>query len=83
VPLEHTYDLGLMSAQHPELAALVHDRLLTRGARGAERYEVSYAHPDGCERRLSVSAVPLRAEDGTHDGSLAVVSDVTQARRAE
>jgi diguanylate cyclase (GGDEF)-like protein/PAS domain S-box-containing protein len=83
VPLEHTYDLDLMSAQHPQLAALVHGRLLTRGARGPERYEVAYAHPDGYERRLSVSAVPLRAEDGTHDGSLAVVSDVTEVRRAE
>ena len=51
--------------------------------RGSERYEVTYAHPDGHERRLLVSAVPLLAEDGTHDGSLAVVTDVTDARRAD
>ena len=83
VPLEHTHDLDLITAQHPQLAALVHDRLLSRGARGPERYEVSYAHPDGHERRLSVSAMPLRAEDGTHDGTLTVVSDVTEVRRVE
>jgi diguanylate cyclase (GGDEF)-like protein/PAS domain S-box-containing protein len=83
VPLELTYDLDLMSALHPELAALVQDRIRTRLDRGPERHEVTYAHPDGHERRLCVSATPLRAEDGTHDGSLAMVSDITDVRRAE
>jgi diguanylate cyclase (GGDEF)-like protein/PAS domain S-box-containing protein len=83
VTVERAYDFDLMCAMHPELAAGVHDRLRTRLDRGSERYEVTYAHPDGHERRLLVSAVPLFAEDGTHDGSLAVVTDVTDARRAD
>ena len=44
---------------------------------------MTYAHPDGHEHRLLVNAVPLLSEDGSHDGSLAVVTDVTGARRAE
>ena len=83
VPPESVYDLDLMCAMHPELAAGVRNRLLTRLEPGAERYEISYAHPDGHERRLLVSATPLFSEDGTHDGSLATVSDVTDARRAD
>jgi diguanylate cyclase (GGDEF)-like protein/PAS domain S-box-containing protein len=83
VPLEQTYDFGLMSALHPQAAAEVRGRLLTRAGRGPERYEVTYAHPDGHERRLRVSATPLRAEDGAHEGSLAMISDITHVRRAE
>jgi diguanylate cyclase (GGDEF)-like protein/PAS domain S-box-containing protein len=82
VSMEDIYDLDLMCARNPELATGVRDRLLTRVDRGSERYELTYAHPDGRERRLLVSATPLLAGDGTHDGSLATVSDVTDARRA-
>lgn len=80
VPAEYGCDLDLMCDMHPGLAAGVRDRLLTRLDRGSERYEVTYAHPDGHDRRLLVSAVPLLAEDGTHDGFLAMVSDVTVGR---
>jgi diguanylate cyclase (GGDEF)-like protein/PAS domain S-box-containing protein len=83
VPLEQTYDVALMSALHPQAAADVRGRLRSRAARGPERYEVPYDHPDGRERRLWVSATPLRAEDGTHEGSLAMISDITHVRQAE
>ena len=50
---------------------------------GPERYEVTYPHPDGRERRLRVAATPLSGEDGTDQGTLLVVADVTGIRRAE
>jgi diguanylate cyclase (GGDEF)-like protein/PAS domain S-box-containing protein len=83
VPLEQTYDVGLMSALHPQEATGFRGRVGSRAGRGPERYEIAYAHPDGQERRLRVSATPLRAEDGTHEGSLAMVTDITHVRRAE
>jgi len=51
--------------------------------RRAERYEVGYAHPDGRRRTLLVSASPLDDLGGTVEGSLAMVTDVTDARRLE
>ena len=53
------------------------------GARTSERYEVRYDHPDGRERILSVSEAALDEADGALDGSLAMVSDTTDARRLE
>ena len=50
---------------------------------GPQRYEVTYPHPDGRERRLRVAATPLSGEDGTDQGTLLVVADVTDVRRAE
>jgi diguanylate cyclase (GGDEF)-like protein/PAS domain S-box-containing protein len=51
--------------------------------RSPERYEVSYQHPDGRRRTLRVSAAPLDDRGGTVEGSLAMVSDVTDGRRLE
>jgi len=51
--------------------------------RRPERYEVVYTHPDGRRRTLLVSAAPLDDLGGTVEGSLAMVSDVTDARRLE
>jgi diguanylate cyclase (GGDEF)-like protein/PAS domain S-box-containing protein len=83
VSLDQTYDAGLMSPLRPQAAPGVRGRLRTHAGRGPDRYEVAYAHPDGLERRLWVSATPLRGEDGTREGSLAMISDVTHVRRAE
>ena len=44
---------------------------------------MTYDHPDGRERILSVSEAPLDDADGALDGSLAMVSDITDARRLE
>ena len=58
-------------------------RLTRRGRRGTERYEVEYLHPDGAVRVLAVSATPLPGADGAIEGSLGMVSDVTEVRRTE
>ncbi|NYD42859.1 sensor domain-containing protein [Nocardioides panaciterrulae] len=51
--------------------------------RRPQRYEVEYFHPDGRRRTLRVSAAPLDDAGGASEGSLAMVSDVTDARRLE
>jgi diguanylate cyclase (GGDEF)-like protein/PAS domain S-box-containing protein len=58
-------------------------RLVDAGTRASERYEVTYEHPDGRERTLSVSEAALDDADGALDGSLAMVADITDARRLE
>ena len=85
-------DPGALAADEvhgrPLLDVLDSGRRLRRGpggVRGAtpERYEVVYAHPDGRRRTLLVSAAPLDDLGGSVEGSLAMVSDVTDARRLE
>ncbi|TQN42956.1 PAS domain S-box-containing protein/diguanylate cyclase (GGDEF)-like protein [Blastococcus colisei] len=81
VPAEQTGDL--LAVLDPWAAAVVSDRPGNGSERGAERSEIAYPHPDGCERRLLVSATPLHAGDGTPEGSLVMISDITDVRRAE
>ena len=75
--------------ERPLLDVLDPDRRLreaeqTTGAgRRSERYEVAYEHPDGRRRTLLVSAAPLDDAGGAVEGSLAMVIDVTDARRLE
>jgi diguanylate cyclase (GGDEF)-like protein/PAS domain S-box-containing protein len=58
-------------------------RLAGQAPPGVERYEVSYQHPVHGERLLSVAATSLEGPDGGVEASLAMVSDVTEARRTE
>lgn len=58
-------------------------RIRDRPRRGAERYEEPYRHPDGSTRMLLVAASPMPDVDGTPQGSLAMISDVTELRRKE
>jgi len=51
--------------------------------RRSERYEVAYRHPDGRRRTLRVSMAPLDDAGGAVEGSLAMISDVTDARLLE
>ena len=52
--------------------------------RGPERYETTYAHPDGRERMLQVTRSLLHHPGGPETlGWLSLVSDVTEARRVE
>jgi diguanylate cyclase (GGDEF)-like protein/PAS domain S-box-containing protein len=52
--------------------------------RGPERYETTYAHPDGRERVLQVTRSLLHHPGGPETlGWLSLVSDVTEARRVE
>ncbi len=60
-------------------------RLAQRHARGAERYETTYLHPDGGERILRFAAAPLDVGDAETDQptALAMVTDITESRRLE
>lgn len=59
-------------------------RLLATGPEeAAGRNEVTYRHPDGGRRALVVSTAPLDDVGGAVEGSLAMVADVTDARRLE
>ncbi|NJC72977.1 PAS domain S-box protein [Planosporangium thailandense] len=82
VPREEIYRRPVPELVGAANARMIADRIRTRAARGAEEYELSYPHPDGGARMLRVSASPLRDDTG-HAGSLAMIADVTGARRAE
>lgn len=58
---------------------------LVRAARGqlVRGVELVVRHPDGLVRVLSVSAAPLHREDGTPNGAVAVMRDVTEVKEAE
>ncbi|QNN53546.1 PAS domain S-box protein [Nocardioides mesophilus] len=64
-------------------AAELQQRVASRAQTGHERYEITYLHPDGGARIFEIAASPisLNAEGAT--GSLAMISDVTGARRVE
>ena len=66
-----------------ETEQLLWKKLTHRSEVGPETYEVPYRHPDGTEHTLSLSVAPLPLPDAEGFGSLAMVSDVTEARRAE
>jgi len=81
--LEATYARDartLFEAQlDPDGQARHHWRTLT----GPESFEIGYPHPDGARHLLSISSAPLPLPESGDVGSLAMVSDVTEARRAE
>jgi diguanylate cyclase (GGDEF)-like protein/PAS domain S-box-containing protein len=66
----------------PELRPEISRRLGDRLTRGAECFELPLTRADGTLRVLRVSTSPL-IDDGCHIGSLAMISDVTDARAAE
>jgi diguanylate cyclase (GGDEF)-like protein/PAS domain S-box-containing protein len=80
LPVAELYERPVADVLGPDAAARLHDHLPTAGA---ERHELTYPHPDGAPRRLLVATSPLRGADGETEGSLAMVSDVTERRRAE
>ncbi len=57
-------------------------RLRGRAVREPQQYDLSYLHPRGGTRVLRVSASPFPCGPGQRSGSLAMVSDVTDARQA-
>ena len=82
VPLEEVYARRAVDLLDARDAAAMSVRLATRRQRGSERYELTYSHPDGQTRHLAVSAAPW-LDDADGEGSLALLSDVTEARRAQ
>jgi diguanylate cyclase (GGDEF)-like protein/PAS domain S-box-containing protein len=91
--LEQTYQHGLTSLvddAHADGAALSGRRPVGR----VETHDLRYAHPDGSEKILCLSSSPMPIDDAEEApgsggrarpelGSLTMVSDVTDARRAE
>ena len=61
---------------------LLRHKIAHRHEVGPERYEIGYEHPDGGRRTLRFAAAPLPA-DSEEEGALAMVTDVTDARRLE
>jgi diguanylate cyclase (GGDEF)-like protein/PAS domain S-box-containing protein len=62
--------------------AFLLDKLASRAERGPEHYELTYPHPDGHPRVLRLSVSPLLDDTGA-TGSLAMITDITDERRAE
>jgi diguanylate cyclase (GGDEF)-like protein/PAS domain S-box-containing protein len=54
-----------------------------RALTGPETFEIGYHHPDGARHLLSISAAPFPLPESGDVGLLTMVSDVTEARRAE
>ena len=80
--LAQTYRTSIIDLFGAEMKRRLEERLEDRADTRPMMHESSYHHPDGSERILSISAVPLPLDTG-RVGSLAMVSDVTAERRAE
>jgi diguanylate cyclase (GGDEF)-like protein/PAS domain S-box-containing protein len=78
--LPQVYQLTAPDVLDADGLLLVAQKLRDRQARGNEEYEVDYPHPDGATRRLRLSVCPLDDHSGPI-GSLAMISDITQAAR--
>lgn len=92
-------DVGARLIGHPGAAAILgkairtllpdelrhgaDERRTARAAGRADRYEVRLADDQGGHRWVFVSATPLRSPTGAFAGVLAMLSDVTERRRAE
>ncbi|MET0953388.1 MAG: EAL domain-containing protein [Aeromicrobium sp.] len=82
-PLSRVYGIPVWAVLDGPAAATVERRVKDRPHRGAERYEIPYPHPDGSTRILRVTASPMPPVDGRPQGSLVMVSDITETRRSE
>ena len=83
VPSDLPFDADVLDGQEPSAVAELRHRLAATSDRGPERYELAYPHPDGWERRLWISSSPLRDGEGGVLGLLAMVTDITDVRRAQ
>ncbi|MDQ1629961.1 MAG: hypothetical protein QOI54_3705 [Actinomycetota bacterium] len=81
VSIETIYEQSVSTILDPDDPAFVIDRLLHRGESGAQQHELCYSHPDGARRMLRLNVSQL-LEEGRAD-SLAMIADVTEARRIE
>jgi diguanylate cyclase (GGDEF)-like protein/PAS domain S-box-containing protein len=80
--LETIYERLAPALFDPHDPAFMAGKFLNRGDRGPEEYELSYPHPDGTARVLRLSVSSLHDDAGAV-GSLAMIADVTEARRLE
>ncbi|MCL3818959.1 bifunctional diguanylate cyclase/phosphodiesterase [Aeromicrobium wangtongii] len=83
LPMERIYGFSAWSVLDVAHAAEVEAKVRDRHLRGSEKYELPYRHPDGSMRALWVAASPMPDVDGVPQGSLAMISDITEQRRGE
>ncbi|MCW2839121.1 MAG: hypothetical protein JWR55_604 [Aeromicrobium sp.] len=82
IPYEMVLGTLVWTVLESDARARVLTRVKTRRSLGPEQYEVPYQHPDGSWRTLWVAASPMPDMDGEPQGSLAMISDVTESRRS-
>ncbi len=83
VSQEEVYGGAAVSLVAREHLARLEQRLRDASISDTVQDEVAYQHPTGDQRVLSVAATLLQDVDGALEGYLAMVSDVTEARRTE
>jgi diguanylate cyclase (GGDEF)-like protein/PAS domain S-box-containing protein len=83
LPLQRVNELPVWSVFDATTAGEVEAKVKRRQSRGAEKYELPYRHPDGSMRALWIAASPMPDVDGVPQGSLAMISDITEQRRSE
>ncbi|MBD3406580.1 MAG: PAS domain S-box protein [Candidatus Lokiarchaeota archaeon] len=66
-----------------ENADLVSDHVERRKTGTSSQYELEWEKSDGSILPTIISAAPLTDEDGTHKGSFALVTDITERRKME
>ena len=81
-PLSELYAKSPLELAPPELRPEILRRLGKRLTRAADCFEMPLTGRDGTLRVLRVSTSPL-IDEGRHIGSLAMISDITEARAAE
>jgi diguanylate cyclase (GGDEF)-like protein/PAS domain S-box-containing protein len=81
-PLSELYTLSAYDLVPVELQHHIPQREQALATTGAQCFDMPYVRPDGVRRVMRVSASALRVESG-RVGSLAMVSDVTDALAAE
>lgn len=67
----------------PEVVPFFETRMALRRLGISERYELPIRRPDGASRLLGVSGNPLRDAQGQVIGAYAIMSDITEQKRAE
>jgi len=82
-PLSDLYRYRSYELAGQATGAAIQERMRHRHRTGAEQYEIVHDRPDGRRVVLRASASPLIGDDGKPIGSLAMVSDITEGRRAE
>ncbi len=80
--LEDVHRTTVPELLDPQGRGFIADRLCSRNGRGPEEFDVIYNHPDGAVRVLHLSVSPLNDDTGA-PGCLAMITDITAARRAE
>ena len=82
-PVDALLGRELLDFMDATTAREAQSRLDRRRQGASESYELALRRSDGSALWVQVSASPLRAADGTFTGALALISDLTERRRAE